>query len=64
MHVPQELRDQCVDFLVVLNRCRATHGTNPFYCNHERHMYEQCEYELMMQQKDKYKGKSLQNPLP
>lgn len=46
MHISNQYRDQCVDFLVVLQRCRAEFGTNPLHCNHERHTYEHCEFDL------------------
>lgn len=52
MHITNEFRDQCVDFLVVLQRCRAEFGTNPFNCNHERHTYEHCEYDLFKANKN------------
>lgn len=56
MHVPMKSRDLCVDFLVMLHRCRASFGTSPFVCLHEKHQMEQCAYELMKHESQKQFG--------
>lgn len=42
--VPIALRDNCAHLLVGLNSCRRETGFNPDRCNHERHIYEECQY--------------------
>lgn len=61
MHIANLYRDQCVDFFVVLQRCRAEHGTNPLNCQHERHTYEHCEFDLLKQGREAKKNASAQN---
>jgi len=42
--VPLSLRDNCAHLLVPLNVCRRETYFNPERCNHERHIYEECQY--------------------
>ncbi|GBG69959.1 hypothetical protein CBR_g4786 [Chara braunii] len=43
-------RDYCAHLLIPLNRCREKTLYLPWKCVDERHAYEKCEYELMMDQ--------------
>jgi len=57
MHIPNNLRDQCVDFVVMLRRCRAEFSGRPIqHCGHEKHILEHCHYELTMQMNAKYRA--------
>lgn len=42
--VDMAFRDQCVDKLVTLNKCRRASFFLPWKCEHERHEHEKCEY--------------------
>lgn len=42
--VPIQWRDYCSHLLIPLNACRRDHIGLPFYCGHERHAYEQCQF--------------------
>ena len=47
--VPMAYRDQCAHLLIPLNRCRSSEFFLPWKCENERHAYEKCEYELVME---------------
>jgi NADH dehydrogenase (ubiquinone) 1 beta subcomplex subunit 7 len=47
--VPIPYRDQCAHLLIPLNKCRVTEFYLPWKCENERHAYEKCEYELVME---------------
>jgi NADH dehydrogenase (ubiquinone) 1 beta subcomplex subunit 7 len=43
--IPIWCRDSCVDLLPALNACRKETYYMPWKCEHERHIYEKCQYE-------------------
>ncbi|KAM0919733.1 hypothetical protein ACQ4PT_007910 [Festuca glaucescens] len=47
--VPIAYRDQCAHLLIPLNKCRVSEFYLPWKCEPERHAYEKCEYELVME---------------
>ncbi|RZC74926.1 hypothetical protein C5167_050403 [Papaver somniferum] len=47
--VPLAYRDQCAHLLIPLNKCRQSDFYLPWKCEDERHVYEKCEYELVME---------------
>ncbi|RWW01257.1 hypothetical protein GW17_00035715 [Ensete ventricosum] len=47
--VPIPYRDQCAHLLIPLNKCRSAEFFLPWKCEAERHTYERCEYELVME---------------
>ncbi|KAJ9708697.1 hypothetical protein PVL29_000625 [Vitis rotundifolia] len=47
--VPMGYRDQCAHLLIPLNKCRHAEFYLPWKCEAERHVYEKCEYELVME---------------
>ncbi|KAL2557690.1 NADH dehydrogenase [ubiquinone] 1 beta subcomplex subunit 7 [Forsythia ovata] len=47
--VPIPYRDQCAHLLIPLNKCRQVEFYLPWKCESERHTYEKCEYELVME---------------
>uniref|UniRef100_A0A6M2F856 NADH dehydrogenase [ubiquinone] 1 beta subcomplex subunit 7 n=1 Tax=Populus davidiana TaxID=266767 RepID=A0A6M2F856_9ROSI len=47
--VPIPYRDQCAHLLILLNKCRHAEFFLPWKCENERHIYEKCEYELVME---------------
>ncbi|KAL7240056.1 hypothetical protein ACSBR2_005840 [Camellia fascicularis] len=47
--VPIAYRDQCAHLLIPLNKCRQAELYLPWKCEIERHSYEKCEYELVME---------------
>ncbi|KAH9618277.1 hypothetical protein KSS87_005185, partial [Heliosperma pusillum] len=47
--VPLAYRDQCAHLLIPLNKCRQSEFYLPWKCENERHVYEKCEYELVME---------------
>ncbi|CAN1152087.1 NADH dehydrogenase [ubiquinone] 1 beta subcomplex subunit 7, partial [Linum perenne] len=47
--VPMAYRDQCAHLLIPLNKCRQSEFYLPWKCENERHSYEKCEYELVME---------------
>ncbi|KAK1303320.1 NADH dehydrogenase [ubiquinone] 1 beta subcomplex subunit 7 [Acorus calamus] len=47
--VPLAYRDQCAHLLIPLNKCRSAEMYLPWKCESERHVYEKCEYELVME---------------
>lgn len=47
--VPLPYRDQCAHLLIPLNKCRQAEFYLPWKCENERHSYEKCEYELVME---------------
>ncbi|KAI3831032.1 hypothetical protein MKX03_011639 [Papaver bracteatum] len=47
--VPLAYRDQCAHLLIPLNKCRQSEFYLPWKCEDERHVYEKCEYELVME---------------
>jgi NADH dehydrogenase (ubiquinone) 1 beta subcomplex subunit 7 len=42
--IPIALRDSCAHLLVPLNECRRETFFNPDRCNHQRHIYEECQF--------------------
>ncbi|CAL5210150.1 unnamed protein product [Lathyrus oleraceus] len=62
--VPLAYRDQCAHLLIPLNKCRQSEFYLPWKCENERHSYEKCEYELVMErmlQMQKIREKAKQN---
>ncbi|XP_055800450.1 NADH dehydrogenase [ubiquinone] 1 beta subcomplex subunit 7 [Solanum dulcamara] len=47
--VPLAYRDQCAHLLIPLNKCRQSEFYLPWKCEDERHSYEKCAYELVME---------------
>lgn len=47
--VPLAYRDQCAHLLIPLNKCRQSELYLPWKCEDERHSYEKCAYELVME---------------
>ncbi|KAL3510278.1 hypothetical protein ACH5RR_029679 [Cinchona calisaya] len=47
--VPISYRDQCAHLLIPLNKCRQAEFYLPWKCEDQRHAYEKCEYELVME---------------
>ncbi|XP_027098281.1 NADH dehydrogenase [ubiquinone] 1 beta subcomplex subunit 7-like [Coffea eugenioides] len=47
--VPIPYRDQCAHLLIPLNKCRQAEFYLPWKCEDQRHSYEKCEYELVME---------------
>ncbi|KAE8654731.1 NADH dehydrogenase 1 beta subcomplex subunit 7 [Hibiscus syriacus] len=47
--VPIPYRDHCAHLLIPLNKCRQAEFYLPWKCENERHSYEKCEYELVME---------------
>ncbi|KAL9241727.1 hypothetical protein vseg_015803 [Gypsophila vaccaria] len=47
--VPLAYRDQCAHLLIPLNKCRQKEMYLPWKCEDQRHVYEKCEYELVME---------------
>ncbi|KAL1343122.1 hypothetical protein HN51_029564 [Arachis hypogaea] len=47
--VPLAYRDQCAHLLIPLNKCRQAELYLPWKCENERHSYEKCQYELLME---------------
>mmetsp|Transcript_15632 Transcript_15632/g.16376 ORF Transcript_15632/g.16376 Transcript_15632/m.16376 type:complete len:112 (+) Transcript_15632:78-413(+) len=45
-HVPLHLRDYCAHEVIPLNACRLREGPFPWTCEHEKHAYEVCQYEV------------------
>lgn len=37
-------RDSCAHLLIDLNKCRSQTHSMPWECNHQRHIYEKCQY--------------------
>lgn len=60
--IPLAWRDTCSHILIGLNKCRRETWWNPNKCEHERHIYEECEYNAYLQrveakvQQDKVKA--------
>lgn len=42
--IPLAYRDRCSALLVPLNKCRVEGWYLPWNCQHERHIYEECQY--------------------
>ncbi|GLB42108.1 putative NADH-ubiquinone oxidoreductase B18 subunit (NDUFB7) [Lyophyllum shimeji] len=43
--VPLGWRDHCSALLLPLNVCRKKNYYVPWECEHERHIYEKCQYD-------------------
>ncbi|KAF9530271.1 NADH-ubiquinone oxidoreductase B18 subunit-domain-containing protein [Crepidotus variabilis] len=43
--VPLAWRDGCSALLLPLNVCRRKNNYKPWKCEHEKHVYEQCQYD-------------------
>jgi len=43
------MRDTCGHLLLKLNKCRRDTWWNPERCGHERHTYEECQYNAYLQ---------------
>lgn len=58
-------RDWCAHLLIPLNQCRRREFYLPWKCEHERHLYDKCEYkeykrrveEMQQQQRQQRKKK-------
>lgn len=46
LHIPMMWRDECVDYLALLRKCRAKEGSFPGSCHNEKHGYEHCLWDL------------------
>ncbi|KAJ4489923.1 B18 subunit of NADH:ubiquinone oxidoreductase [Lentinula aciculospora] len=46
--LPLGWRDQCSALLIPLNICRKEKHFLPWECEHERHVYEKCQYDDYM----------------
>jgi len=42
--LPLHFRDYCAHKLIPLNECRRATLFMPWKCEHERHVYEKCNY--------------------
>ncbi|MFX6573002.1 NADH dehydrogenase [ubiquinone] 1 beta subcomplex subunit 7, partial [Acinetobacter baumannii] len=68
--VPIPYRDECAHLLIPLNKCRQSELYLPWKCQSERHTYEKCAYELVMErmlQMQKIKQNTTntnKNPIP
>ncbi|XP_057724794.1 NADH dehydrogenase [ubiquinone] 1 beta subcomplex subunit 7-like [Arachis stenosperma] len=47
--VPLAYRDQCAHLLIPLNKCHQADLYLPWKCENERHSYEKCQYELLIE---------------
>ena len=47
--LPLSHRDTCAHLLIPLNACRRQTFYMPGSCGHERHIYEECEYNAYLQ---------------
>lgn len=47
--IPLAWRDTCSHILIDLNKCRRDTWWNPNKCEHERHTFEECEYNAYLQ---------------
>jgi len=47
--IPLAWRDTCSHILINLNKCRRETWWNPGKCEHDRHIYEECEYNAYLQ---------------
>jgi NADH dehydrogenase (ubiquinone) 1 beta subcomplex subunit 7 len=47
--IPLAWRDTCGHLLVKLNKCRRQTYYSPHECTHERHTFEECEYNAYLQ---------------
>jgi len=56
--VPLALRDNCAHLLVDLNVCRRETMFNPDKCNHQRHIYEECQYIAWLKRVDDKKARA------
>eukprot|EP00299_Pterocystis_sp_00344_P001517 c11366_g1_i1.p1 GENE.c11366_g1_i1~~c11366_g1_i1.p1 ORF type:complete len:112 (+),score=22.91 c11366_g1_i1:39-338(+) len=43
--IPLGWRDYCAHLLIPLNKCRTKELYLPWKCQHEKHVYELCQYE-------------------
>ena len=56
-------RDFCAHLLIPLNECRTANYFLPWRCEHDRHVYEKCQYkECVARARDE--GVRLANPPP
>mmetsp|Transcript_3959 Transcript_3959/g.13883 ORF Transcript_3959/g.13883 Transcript_3959/m.13883 type:complete len:88 (-) Transcript_3959:301-564(-) len=46
--LPLTARDACASLLIPLNKCRRENMWWPGTCEHEKHAYEKCQYQLYM----------------
>jgi len=46
--IPLGWRDKCSKLLIPLNKCRQATLYAPWQCADERHTYERCQYDDMM----------------
>mmetsp|Transcript_8947 Transcript_8947/g.12389 ORF Transcript_8947/g.12389 Transcript_8947/m.12389 type:complete len:98 (-) Transcript_8947:276-569(-) len=47
--LPLAYRDTCAHLLMDLNKCRRATWWSPNKCGHERHTFEECEYNAYLQ---------------
>ena len=50
--IPICMRDTCAHLLIGLNKCRRDTWWNPGRCGHERHTYEECQYNAYLQRRE------------
>lgn len=53
---PYLFRDTCAHLLLPLNECRKKELYNPFRCDAERHLYEECQFIAWEQRVEKKKN--------
>eukprot|EP00055_Hartaetosiga_balthica_P011309 m.50903 g.50903 ORF g.50903 m.50903 type:complete len:76 (-) comp7540_c1_seq3:1565-1792(-) len=58
-HIPLAWRDSCAYILIPLNKCRESTRYMPWKCEHERHLYEKCQYELYLKRMKNASDKAL-----
>mmetsp|Transcript_3422 Transcript_3422/g.6330 ORF Transcript_3422/g.6330 Transcript_3422/m.6330 type:complete len:92 (-) Transcript_3422:54-329(-) len=46
---PLAFRDSCAHILLKLNKCRRNTYYMPYECGHDRHVYEECQYNAWLQ---------------
>lgn len=51
-------RDFCAHLLIPLNECRRKSYYLPWKCEHERHVYEKCQYKEYMMRVSQQKAAS------
>mmetsp|Transcript_13396 Transcript_13396/g.26764 ORF Transcript_13396/g.26764 Transcript_13396/m.26764 type:complete len:92 (-) Transcript_13396:317-592(-) len=47
--IPLAFRDSCAHILLRLNKCRRETYYMPTKCGHDRHVYEECQYNCYLQ---------------
>lgn len=47
-NLPLQWRDYCAHLAIPLNKCRRQNSFLPWTCEHEKHEYEKCGFELLV----------------